>query len=276
MKARGIAQSHALRVSAGTLKGGEAMSNEELTRRDQEGTEESKLLKKIEKWRANRAQLLEHGEGPTPTAGKVTALFHVIPSGSLRRRVLTHSWSVPEQDKSQIYVSHQVTSSRYNAEGFLAVADFGKGGCAGYTQLFRSGIVEYANSSCSGQIGDVTETVVFGQQIEQEIVHCYEDAKQHLRSTGEEGPTYIGLTLVGIANKTFYTTYQRMVFSNTRRYTTQNVFISPEVLVDPTSDEASPYGGTLRPLVDTMWQIAGFEETPFQCMKEWAPFKETR
>ena len=205
------------------------MCDEEATNQSPEGLEESKLLEKIEKWRICRAQLLEKGEGPAPTAGEVMALFHVIPAGSLTRRVLSHSWSVPEQNKRQIYVSQQATNYFYNAEGFLAVASLDKNSCAGYTQLFRSGMLEYADCNCSGQMGNSTESMVFGQPIEQHIVRCYENAKQVLQIMGNKEPVYIGLTLIGIANKRFYATCARPIFTNAMAKPRQNVFISPEI-----------------------------------------------
>ncbi|MDR3726627.1 MAG: hypothetical protein P4K86_06255 [Terracidiphilus sp.] len=250
------------------------MCDEEATNQTQEGLEESKLLDKIEKWRIRRAQLLEQGKGPAPVAGKILASFHAIPAGALTRRLLSESWSVPEQNKLQIYVPHQATNYFYNAEGFLAVAGYSKDSCSGYTQLFRSGMLEYVDYDCSGRIGNGTEPMVFGQSIEQLFVHCYEDAKQTLQMMGNTEPVYIGFTLIGIDSKRFYSTYTRSVFSDVMARPKQNVFISPEVLADFASDEPSPYGHTLLPLINTMWQVAGSKETPFQMNHEWTPFHE--
>jgi hypothetical protein len=252
------------------------MCDEESTNQTPDGLEESKLLEKIEKWRKCRGQLLEQGKGPAPIPSEVMGVFHVIPAGSLARRVLSQSWSVPEQDKRQIYVPHQATNYLYNAEGFLAVAGFGKDSCAGYTQLFRSGMLEYVDCRCSGQVGNGAESMIYGQLIEQFIVQSYENARLVLQMMGNKEPVYIGFTFIGIADKQFYISYRHLGFSDATTKPRKNIFVSPEVLADFASDDPSPYSGTLLPLINTIWQVAGLSETPFKLNQEWTPFHEYR
>ncbi len=52
----------------------------------------------------------------------------------------------------------------------------------------------------------------------------------------------------------------------------ENIFVSPEVLIDITESEQHPYPKTLLPLVDPMWQIFGREGTPFKMPDGWYPF----
>jgi hypothetical protein len=52
----------------------------------------------------------------------------------------------------------------------------------------------------------------------------------------------------------------------------ENTFTSPEVMVDLSEVEERPYPRTLRPLVDTFWQLDGREGTPFTPNEEWNPF----
>ena len=55
---------------------------------------------------------------------------------------------VPQQEMLGIYVPHAGASGQYNADGYLRFADTGeKTKAYGYTQLFRSGITEYADAS---------------------------------------------------------------------------------------------------------------------------------
>lgn len=49
----------------------------------------------------------------------------------------------------------------------------------------------------------------------------------------------------------------------------QSAFISSEVLVDPAEPE-QPVEKTLFPLVDTMWQVGGYQGTP--CKRRVAHF----
>lgn len=51
-----------------------------------------------------------------------------------------------------------------------------------------------------------------------------------------------------------------------------DTFVSPEVFVDLNEPEDKPYGKTLLPLVNTMWQLAGRESTPYMRDENWDPF----
>jgi hypothetical protein len=198
-------------------------------------------------------------------------LFHVIPAGSLTRKVLQESWRVSDEEKHRVYVPHRSTNLTYNADGFLCSAEVGdQSGAYGYTQLFRSGIIEYADSNCCGPVGG-TEPMILGQAIEGEMVRCCEDAIRRLRNQGQNEEVYAGFSLVGFANKVFFSTYRTLPFKRIARGT-DNIFNSSEVLVDINDPEGSPYSRTLLPLVDTMWQVAGLPGTPFKPKGEWNPF----
>ena len=233
--------------------------------------EQPKLLERIEKWRMHRAELAKQGKGPVQLASPVTMLFHVIPSDSLTRRVLQETWRVNEQEKNLVYVPHRYTNHRYNADGILFTAEVGdQSGAYGYTQIFRSGIVEYADSQISGPIAG-SDQMIFGQAIESQMVHCYEDAIRRLREHEQNEDVYAGFSLIGIANKPFFSS-RMSAYTRAVPRVTDNIFNSPEVLVNMNDSEESPYSRTLRPLVDTMWQVAGLQETPFRRNGEWDPF----
>jgi hypothetical protein len=234
-------------------------------------SEQPNLLDKIEKWRVHRAELAVAGTGPIRLAGETTMLFHLIPASSLTRRTLQETWRIADDEKHQVYVPHGATNLTYNADGFLCLSQMGnQSGAYGYTQLFRSGIVEYADCNCSGPAGP-SESMILGQAIEGEIVRCYQDAVRRLRKEGKNEPVYAGLSLVGLANKEFFSTYRNRAFGTSAKVI-DNIYISPEILVDINAPEESPYGRTLLPLVDTMWQVAGRPRTPFMSNGEWNPF----
>jgi hypothetical protein len=235
---------------------------------------ESRRLETIAKWRANRAELAAQGKGSLPLVGEVGMLFHVIPSDSLARRTIREPLHVPQQQWSQIYVTSQATNFRYNQDGFLASARVGNELSAyGYTQIFRSGIFEYANGNCYMSPRNGMGPMVLGQELEQMMVRSYENATDRLRALGQDEPVYIGFSLLGIAGKSFFATVTRSAFSTVTVDPTLEIFNSPEVLADVTSPEESPFGGILRPLVDTMWQVAGEGQTPFITNGVWDPFR---
>jgi hypothetical protein len=137
-------------------------------------------------------------------------LFHVIPASAFTKDVLRESWAVSQQEKDFMYVPHGATGYRYNADGFLTLtsiggAMLGNGSKAfGYTQLFRSGIIEYADSNCAWMPSQDRGIAVFGQELEKQIVNCYKHAIARFRNQGWTEALYIGFSLIGIADKSFY------------------------------------------------------------------------
>ena len=119
--------------------------------------------------------------------------------------------------------------------------------------------------------------MILGQYLEQEMVRHYENATDWLRSSGSTSPVYIGFCLLGIASKSFFSTIRGLMVGSRSVSPVINIFISPETIADPKKEEQSPYGETLLPLVDTMWQLAGYESSPFNIPREgWMPFREYR
>jgi hypothetical protein len=235
-------------------------------------SEQSDLGRTIEQWRRSRSERLSiQGGGPIPLSSEVTFLFHVIPAESFTRTVLDRSWRVSEEEKLHIYVPHGAASWRYNADGFLCFgAPVAENQYCGYTQIFRSGIIEYADSAIFGPPHQGMQPMIFGQEIERQMVQCYKDALRRFQSQGQSGPVYIGFSLTGLTNKMIFATLMSSVFR--KGGIRENIFVSPEVFVDITETETHPYPKTLLPLVDTMWQIDGREGTPFRKPDGWYPF----
>jgi hypothetical protein len=232
-------------------------------------SEQRKLHEAIERWRSQRAELVVSGGGPVQLVGPVTMLFHAIPALAFNRDVLRATWTVPEHEKNHIHVPHGATAFRYNADGFLCLASGTEAGAHGYTQLFRSGIVEYSDSYCYGP-AMAGRDMIFGQELEKQMVNCYKDALSRFRTGGQPEPVYVGFSLIGIADRSFYSTARHSIFQQS--FIRQNIFTSPEVFMNVTDGEESPFGRTLLPLVDTMWQVGGRAGTPFRSKGEWNPF----
>jgi hypothetical protein len=236
-------------------------------------SEQSELSQTIKRWRSHRAELIAHSEGPIPSlSGEVTVLFHMIPASAfIMDDVLRGSWRFPESEKLRVHVPHGITNHRYNADGFLGTVQAGDQ-VFGYTQVFRSGITEYADGHCSGPVAVGGPPQILGQEIEKQMVSCYRDAITRFRAEGRTEPLYVGFSLIGIRNKLIYATPSQSIFNQNRILI--DIFNSPEVLVDITEPEEHPYRKTLLPLADTMWQVAGREGSPFKPNGVWEPFKE--
>lgn len=235
-------------------------------------SEQSDLGRAIEQWRRDRTLRLSiQGGGPVPLSSEVIFLFHIIPAESFTRTVLDSSWKVSEEEKNYIYVPNGAASYRYNADGFLCLgARVAEKDYGGYTQIFRSGIIEYVDSNVFGPVYPGGPSMIFGQKIERQMVMCYKDALRRFRSQEQTGPVYLGFSLTGITNKMIFATPMTTV--SHKGGIGENTFVSPEVFVDISESEQQPYARTLLPLVDAMWQVGGREGTPFLRPDGWYPF----
>jgi hypothetical protein len=106
------------------------------------------------------------------------------------------------------------------------------------------------------------------------MVHCYKDAITRYQKQGRSETLYVGFSLIGIGAKQFFFNTMSLAFA--KAAIRQNVFISPEVLVDPAEPEEEPFERTLLPLVDTMWQVGGYQGTPCKRQGSWKPFDDFR
>jgi hypothetical protein len=236
-------------------------------------SEQRELSETIERWRKHRAELASKNAGPIALASEVTMLFHVMPASAFNRELLRTSWKLSREDILRIHVPHGTTNSRYNADGCLVTAQLQPKSVAfGYTQIFRSGIIEYADSQCYFPHSGSQHSMILGQELEKQMVNCYQDAITRFRKQGQSGGLYVGFSLIGIKDKNFDSAMIRRRSSNPSYGIRQDVFVSPEVYVDINEPEESPYRSTLLPLVDTMWQVAGMEGTPFKRGDLWEPF----
>jgi hypothetical protein len=240
-------------------------------------SEQGELREVIASWRAHRLDLIEQRRGPVLLEGEVAMLFHIIPADAFTPGMFTEAWRMSQDQKKEVFVPYGNYYQQYNADGFLCYSNRAIAGPRqktdgywGYTQLFRSGIVEYAFSHFYRPPIDLQGALILGLEVEQAIVQCYEDGIGRFRREGRTGVLYVGFSLAGIEDKQIFST--TMTWYARESGIRQNTFTSPEVMVDLSELEDRPYTRTLRPLVDTFWQLDGREGTPCTPNGEWNPF----
>lgn len=241
-------------------------------------SEQGELREAIAAWRAHRVDLIQQKRGPISLSDDVVMLFHVIPADAFTPGAFTEVWRVPESEKKDVYVPNGNYYQRYNADGFLCHSNRAIAGRSekpdgywGYTQLFRSGIVEYAFSNFYRPPMGLQNPLIDGQEVEQTMVRCYADAVGRFHREGRTGVVYIGFSMIGIEDKQIFSTL--MTWSGNDFGIRQETMTSPEVMVDLSEQEERPYPRSMRPLVDTFWQLDGREGTPFIPNGEWNPFR---
>lgn len=258
-----------------TAIGSSPMSIDEIRRAF---SEQGELRETIGRWRAHRVDLIEQKRGPVVLSEQVIMLFHVIPEDAFAPGPFTEAWRIPEREKKAVHVVNGNHYQQYNADGYLCHSSRAVAGPPqesdgywSYTQLFRSGIAEYAFSNFFYQPSGSNRRMIVGQVVEQQMVYCYKDAIERLRRLGKFNNVYVGFSLLGAEGKGFFV--NALTYFGDEYLIRHRVFTSPEVYVDLDEQEEMPYQRTLRPLVDTLWQIGGREETPFRLNGEWNPFQ---
>jgi len=241
-------------------------------------SQQGEIRETIERWRLNRAALISQDKGPVQLSAGVACLLHLIPAEAFTRGILRESWRVSPEDQRAVYVPCGNYHQRYNADGFIChsgsgVVLPGQSKPYAYTQLFRSGIIEYAFSNFFQPPIGIPGPMIWGQALEKEIVRCYQDALTRFRAHDRNEVVFAGFSLIGIQGKSFYISAGS--YSSRDDSIRENVFTSPEILVDIDEPEEPPYPKTLLPLVDTMWQVGGLERTPFtEGDGTWNPFRQ--
>jgi hypothetical protein len=238
-------------------------------------SEKGDLRDAIERWRARRADLALIEDGPVSLGKTPLVLFHMIPAESFMRGIMRNSWRVSQSEQEKIHVTGGNYHRRYNADGLLchSQSTSRQSEFSAYTQLFRSGIVEYAFSNISYAPIGSKEPMITGQEIEKEIIRCYKNAFDWFQSQGGEGVVFAGLSLVGVKGMKFLVLRNYFTFDDCR--IRQDIFNSPEILVDLSKSDEQSHVRNLLPLIDTMWQVAGREGTPYRDSSgEWNPFED--
>jgi len=236
---------------------------------------ESKKLEAVGKWRAQRTDLIAQGKGSVSLVGGVSLILHFIPRDSLERRPLLGPWKVSQKQQMHFLANERALTARHNRDGFLAQYAIGSEKSAyRYTQVFRCGILEYGIGNFFRPIVPNNPPLIIGQYLEQEMVASCENAMGWFQSSGQTQRVYVGFSLVGIAGKAFFSTRSRTAFSALSVGPECDIFSSPETLADPSSPGSPTFDTFLLPLVDVMWQVAGYDESPFRVNGEWQPFNQ--
>ncbi len=234
--------------------------------------EQRSLGEQLRNWRADRIARILSDEGPLRLDGPSKLLVHFIPASFIEQQV--GLWPVPSDARLLFRPSSlsSSTASRYNADGFLVYSLKGADDCASYVQLFRNGCLEYADGyilNVGRHYGQGQEKEIPSKSFEQKLVEAFGNALLIARKFGIDDPVYFCCTLIGV---------QGMRLSRTGLFEIggghtfdRPVIQSPEAQIDRADQR--PYRRSVLPVVDSVWQANGYEETPWRDPSgEWNPY----
>lgn len=219
------------------------------------------LGEKIQRFRMERVAKIASGEIPPVTERGARLITHILPLSAFTGLVSINLESLERNGTGLGNVIGGLNHSRYNADGFVAWAN------AGYIQIFRSGCVEavhvFSSAGRPGTSGMQLASVSF----ETRVFHHINGSKQLLQSLGVEPPAAILLALTGLKGT-------RMVVPQDYSTSALDVFdrdplLIPEILLETFAHD---YRADARPLIDAVWNAAGWPGSPYYDEKgEWDP-----
>ena len=225
------------------------------------------IYEQIKQFRRERIRLIMDGETPVPIEAASSLILHLIPLDSFATR-LTFDVQVLERVSRHFGPPAGTTGwgQRINMDGIVTFRGGGSSAVAlqhGYTQAFRNGIVEATVSSIAVRSKNALVGCLDIDLIEQSLVNSL---PKYLHGYGELGikpPIWCFLTLtrtkgVGIKVEGFY---------GERIPIERDILYLPEVVIDDLTTDAV---GVLKPLIDMIWNAAGFQRSPhFDAKGKW-------
>jgi hypothetical protein len=219
------------------------------------------LGEQLRSWRTERIAKLLANEGPS-LSGPAQLLMHFVPATALAGQQVAAFWPAPNQVRNLLRPStFSGASWRYNADGFLVYSVEGAGGNASYAQLFRNGCLEYGD----GYILNVETDrggpgLIPGRAFEEKLVNAFGNALLVVNRLAIEDPIYFSCALIGVQGLRL--SRGNLEFIDVQHTFDRQIIQTPEAQID--RSERTPYLTTLLPIVDSIWQANGYEQTPWR------------
>lgn len=206
-------------------------------------------------FRAERMDRIISNIGHRPLAGNGRFIFHIIPLSAVS--------STATIDAKHIYRNHAAfsplgsmgMSPRFNLDGVINE----RGGEAndGYTQIFRNGIVEAAESgllnSNNGKNG------IAGLRLERLFFNALASYVNGLKTLGIEPPLILMFTLEGVEGAYYHVIDQ---FRDEQIPFDRPVVALPECYVEDFGNDAD-YHRAVKPAFDALWNAIGLDGSRF-------------
>jgi hypothetical protein len=220
-----------------------------------------KMSADIKALREERVKLILQAITPIPTRRLPGAVvLHVVPQESIirpthrdAREIKAHSRNFSVFDK---FVSNRTS---FNADGFISYFARQNGNCEAYTQVFRSGIVEYM-----GVFGEEKEDCsVLTSDYEVYVVNAAESCIAGLGALDIQPPFFVLLSILNLTN-----TALEPVSTSRRREFQCGYVAAPECEIWG----ASGLRDALQPAFDVVWNAAGYSRSDnYSESGEWNP-----
>lgn len=221
------------------------------------------LGERLRSWKADRISKAIAENGPIPMPGP-KLLFQFVSGAALASddSLLPRKFDPQSWGRSADAISLSGGIRRYNADGYLIASENVRDGLRSYLQVFRDGSLEYGDSYALDSHG---ANHIPSQLFEEKLGRTFKSALALLKQLEVSTPIFATICLLEVKGKTMALPerLQRITFSHESDAFDRDVIVCPDVLLDGELQSADA-SATMLPLVDSIWQAAGRESTPYK------------
>lgn len=214
-------------------------------------------------FRTERLQIICSGRGPRPLVGEGRLIVHVLPFSSFMGTTSLDLREIHRHHEAFRPLGTMGLTPRFNLDGFINE----RGGEAnhGYTQVFRSGVVEAAKASMIRE--HEGRRLIPGVAMETHFFEVVPGYFEGLRALGVPAPLCLMITLEGVDGVAYAVRRER--WDDQEPPLNRNEIVLPECIISEYGDRRS-YISALRPAFDALWNASGYVEAQtFNAAGEW-------
>ncbi len=222
------------------------------------------LAGQVRDFRTERVGKILAGDAPVTLAAGPIGVFHIVPVQLAEQRPAINPGMISGKDLPLI--SDGGSTWRINLDGYMRHEQFDRGGCRGYTLLFRDGRVEavciYREPEPERPGGSIPSTAM-----ERYLLKFYDVMTKTMREMELNPPYALLFSLLRVKDAEFVFRKRHELTGGDGRFD-RDVLLLPDTLVE----DDRPRQRALRPLLDMVWQAAGDIMSPnFDESGEWKP-----
>jgi hypothetical protein len=221
------------------------------------------IAERIRSFRDGRIAELLAGRSAIRDLAAPTTMLHILPiAGAFARadvdpRNVADQWRMLNVPRTTILEFVHSPSARPNLDGLLITSpryELLCGRSPSFIQVFRNGGIEFAECHVNEVAGDLVPSKTLRRDdVEDHVFDPVVNGATFRAALGHTGPVVISLAMLR-ARDIDIVSASGMPYRTPRRFD-RDVVVLPEVLIEDITPDIT---GCLRPLLDGLWQAAGF------------------
>ena len=246
----------------GSSPGKHQMDYEEIKRAFSFGIE---YKERLEMWRNQRIAKIIGNEGPVRLRDEPKLIIHLIPFSSLSGESIFEPINYDHHNLTQ-WLTPPLSSGgyfRYNLDGVLIYSHDNGEGSRGYSQVFRTGRMEFVATDIVREIDN--RSILASVYYEKEIIQSLNNYRSRFASLGINFPVIFMMTIVGAEGS--YMGVGQSFWMEDKVPLDRNVAHYPEIVLENNDEEIHL---SLKPVFDAVWNSYGYSKSfNYNDQNEW-------